>query len=346
MGVERRRLTCLVVSLLLLAACTTERRAARVQATPPVAAVPVAAAVLRSDDPYVLAVDAAHARGLEVWLSADLVRRWLEGPDALRSAVARLRAIEARPGVAGIKIADELGKDDGLGTPERASQFLADSAAMVRASMPGTRIMIDLYVPQLGCGPDLDVAAALRAACAAKAQNRYPSLTLLAVETMLRSGNVDVVNLSTGLLEDTTYAGWGLTQQQVQRAAWQTVRARGWDQLVTLFGRKALAHEGSYLGSAASARRDLELFVEQPLTGGASAVDVWTWRQPYRGAVVRLVDPGPAPNELWRQLVARHDAGQRLLTHFTPTSTEKGIDEDLNFLAQAFTGVLIAAGTG
>jgi hypothetical protein len=346
MGVERRRLTCLVMSLVVLTACTSERQAARVPAAPPAAVGPVDAAVLRSDDPYARAVDAAHARGLEVWLSADLVRRWLEGPAALRSAVARLRALEARRGVAGIKIADELGKDDGLRTLDGANRFLADSAALIRASMPGARIMIDLYVPQLGCGPDLDVAAALREACAAKAQTRYPSLTLPAVEVMLRSGHVDVLNLSTGLLEDTTYAAWGLTQQQVQRAAWQTVRARGWDRLVTLFARKALAHEGSYLGSAAAARRDLDLFVERPLAGGARAVDVWTWRQPYRGSVVRLADPGPAPNELWRQLVARHDAGQRLLTHFTPTSTEQGIDQDLDFLAQAFRGVLIAAGTG
>ena len=32
---------------------------------------------------------------------------------------------------------------------------------------------------------------------------------------------------------------------------------------------------------------------------GADAVDVWTWRQRYRGEVYRLLDPGMRDNPLW-----------------------------------------------
>lgn len=352
MGVELRVLSCCASALLLLTGCSAGPPTATVRERPAgqgamsAMARAVRAEVLPADDPYAQSVHAAHDRGLEVWLSADLVRRYQEGPTSLRRAVARLAALAALPGVAGVKIADELGKDDGLDTPAQTLAFAGAVSALLRASLPGTRIMVDLYVPQLGCGPDLQAAAERREACARESAAEYPSLTLPAVDALLRSGTIDVVNLSTGLRDDTTYATWGLTPQQVQQAAWQTVRSRGWDRSVTLQARKALAHEGPYLDSSAHAMRDVQLFVGTPLSQGAQAVDVWTWRQNYRGGVYRLADPGPVSNALWQQLIARHDAGDKLLTHFTPSSIEQGIEADMDFIAQAFRGVLIAAGTG
>ena len=56
---------------------------------------------------------------------------------------------------------------------------------------------------------------------------------------------IDVLDLSTGLLSDSTYASWGTTSDAAQTAAWQEVSRRGWPGLVQLQPRKALAHPGS-----------------------------------------------------------------------------------------------------
>jgi hypothetical protein len=90
----------------------------------------------------------------------------------------------------------------------------------------------------------------------------------------------------------------------------------------------------------------LGTFVDTPVRLGAAAVDVWTWRQRYQGATYRLLDPGLRTNALWDGLVARHRAGDRLFTHFSPSSVEVGLDTDLHLLATAFTDVFVAAGTG
>jgi hypothetical protein len=58
------------------------------------------------------AVDAAAARHLTVWLEADLVRRWQDGRPLARSGRRDAGGTGRRQGVAGVKIADELGQDD------------------------------------------------------------------------------------------------------------------------------------------------------------------------------------------------------------------------------------------
>src|SRR6185437_16983199 len=78
------------------------------------ATAPRAAAVPADGTKYAQAVDAAVARHLTVWLEADLVRRWQDGGRSLDQAAATLAALGRRRGVAGVKIADELGQDDGL----------------------------------------------------------------------------------------------------------------------------------------------------------------------------------------------------------------------------------------
>ncbi len=94
------------------------------------------------------------------------------------------------------------------------------------------------------------------------------------------------------------------------------------------------------------AAADVHTWVDVPMSDGATAVDVWTWRQRYEGDINRILNPGLQPNALWDDLVARRQQGARLFTHMSPHSLEESLDADLAKLAQAFTDVFVAAGTG
>ena len=59
-----------------------------------------------------------------------------------------------------------------------------------------------------------------------------------------------------------------------------------------------------------------------------------------------LLDSGLRSNALWRGLLDRSADRSKLATHFTPSSTELGLTEDLDRLAQVFGTVFVAAGTG
>src|SRR6185437_1596325 len=69
--------------------------------------------------PYAQAVDAAHRNGLRIWIESDLVKRWRAGPESFTSAIASITELARRPGVVGVKIADELGYHDGLDSPDK-----------------------------------------------------------------------------------------------------------------------------------------------------------------------------------------------------------------------------------
>lgn len=345
-GVRRAAPATLVAAALLLGACTSAgERGGPASPSPSTAAAKPPGKASR----YQAAVDAAARHGLQVWLEADLARRWLEGRPRFDEGVTRLAALAARPGVAGIKLADELGYGDGFGNdPAKVAAFLDDAAAALRAAAPGKQLLADLLVPELGCAPGATGARArvAGAVCRAEARRRYPALTVERVDGYLASGDLDVVNLSTGLLDEQTYRGWGLSRDAAQRLAWAEARRRGWASRVRLQARKALAFPGRYPGGPAAAAADLRTFVDLPRREGAAAVDIWTWRQTYRGEVVRLLDPGNAGNPLWDGLRARRAAGVVLFTHFTPSSTERGLAGDMDRLAEVFTGVYTAAGIG
>jgi hypothetical protein len=295
---------------------------------------------------YADAVDAAHRHGLAVWLEADLVGRWLQGRTALAAGVGRLAELSRHPGVVGVKIADELGEDDGLGSPAQVLAFLHDAAAALRLVLPsGAQILVDVVVPELGCAPGESVAASLRAACVARVRDRWPGATLASVDAVVRSGDVDAVDVSTGLLDSTQYAQWGLTTEQAQRAAWAEIDRRGWSELVMLRARKAMAVPAPY-PTAAAAAAVLPTFVDAPVAGGARAVDIWTWRQHYDGTTVGLMSAGLRPNALWDGLLARRARGIDLLTHLSPSLLQRGLDADLAQVARVFSGVFLATGTG
>jgi hypothetical protein len=301
----------------------------------------------RGPDRYASAIEVASRDGLRVWLEADIASRWLEGPEAFREGVDRLGALARLPGVVGIKIADELGYKDGFDDdPEKVMAFLRDSATALRLVAPGRSLLVDMLVPELGCAPSLSKVAVQSARCEAEARAMYPALTVEQVDSYLGSGFIDVVDLSTGLLSESTYHSWGIDPTEAQHAAWGEVHRRGWFGDVILQSRKALAHPGPYPYDSERAESDLRLYVDTPVRVGARAVDIWTWLQRYDGEVVGLMNSGLRSNSLWQGLQERRDRGVRLFTHFTPSVVALSVPGDLRVLAQVFSDVFMAAGIG
>ena len=298
-----------------------------------------------SGDPYVRLARLLHERGVEVWFEADLVRSWLEGPDAFGDTVDRLAVLARVKGVAGFKIADELGYGDGLETSGEVERFLHAADVALDRVAPGKELLVDAVVPDMGCLPWHGEPGRT---CAAEAQLQYPAATMAAVTGYLRSGNIDRLDLSTGLLDPGTYLEWGLTPPEAQRQAWAQVDALGWGEHATLQSRKALAAPGGYQGSSDDAEADVATFIEAPATGGAEAVDIWTWRQPYDGATVSLLDEGLRPNPLW-VLLHEQPATVRLLTHMTPSAmpTDRAaLESEVDLASTVFDAIFVAAGTG
>lgn len=299
-----------------------------------------------SADKYVALADALHRRGVAVWWETDLVARWLEGDAAFRQAITRLGELAKVPGTAGFKISDEIGYGDGLGSIAQASDFLRQARDALAQVAPGKQILVDAVVPELGCLP---WRGGNQEGCAQRVRQKYPAATAAAIETYLRAGLIDRLDLSTSLLEDSTYAKWGLTRHEAQTDAWNRVRAQGWESLTILQSRKALAQPGGYQGSAGQAAADAATYVDVPVTAGAKAVDIWTWRQPYQGQTVSLLAPDLSANPLWTALVQRHRSGVQLITHMTPSAMptdSAGYNRECDLAATAFTAIFVAAGTG
>jgi hypothetical protein len=295
---------------------------------------------------YKTAVQAAVAVHLKVWIETDLVKRWEEGPIWFRAAVSRVAELASQPGVVGIKIADELGYNDGMNSVSKISKFLSDSARALHAAAPGKLILVDMVVPQLGCLPGHQAAGSPAATCSSREQAAYPQLALPEVDRYLRMHAIDVLDLSTYLLPDDTYKGWGTNADSAQTAAWQEVDKRGWGGLVRLQARKALAHPGAYRGGSAASSADVQTYVDIPLAHDARAVDIWTWNQIYEGQEYHLMNPGMRPNALWHQLKRLQQAGDVLFTHFSPHSVISSLQSDLAEIATVFTDIFLPAGTG
>jgi hypothetical protein len=303
------------------------------------------ASQLRRDDPYAMAVRVAMQHGLKVWIEADLASRWLEGSASFRAALDRVIQLARIPGVQGVKIADELGYDDGFaGRPGRMRAFVAAAAATLHPQLPGRRLLIDLVVPQLGCLPGNDSTVAVN--CRQSAAVLHPGLSLADIDALLGTGAIDVVDLSTGLLTARQYLTMRSSPDAAQASAWREAMRRGWARHAVLQARKALAHPGVLSGQAGSVSAELHTYIDIPLQKGARAVDIWTWHQAYHGQIYRLTDPHGRPNALWTALGRRRAAGDALFTHFSPSNIEVSVDSDLAEIATTFSSVFIAAGTG
>ncbi|MEU4396542.1 hypothetical protein [Kribbella sp. NPDC023855] len=297
-------------------------------------------------DRYVALATALNQRGVAIWWETDLVKRWLEGPASFDQAIVRLGELAKVPGVVGFKVSDEIGYNDGLETMADATQFLKAARTRLAQVAPGKQLLVDAIVPELGCLP---WRGSNQQGCAQRVRLKYPAATAAALESYLRAGLIDRLDLSTGLLEDTTYAKWGLTKSEAQTDAWRRVKAQGWPQLTVLQARKALAEPDGYQGDVSQAAEDTRTYVDVPIAAGAKAVDIWTWRQQYQGKAVSLLGPSLSPNPLWTELARRHAAGTQLLTHMTPSQmpTESAaFNQECDLAAAAFTAVFVAAGTG
>jgi len=341
-------LVLLATTLLLVSGCASDAGRA---AGPPNGGRPSGhggtfAPVSASSDPYAASIDMFHRLGLQVWVDSDLAGRWQDGRQAFHAALVRDAQLAQRPGVVGIKVADELGYNDGLDTPEQVQQFLDATAKALHRMAPGTRILVDMVVPDLGCLGWLASQLPQAGQCAAQERSANPAANMRAVGGYLASGTIDALDLSTSLRDPDEYASWGIGIDQAQRAAWTEVKRLGWANEVTLQTRHAMAHPGTYPSDAATAWTDVDTYVQIPTAEGAHAVQVWTWRQEYDGQTVRLVDPGLRPNPLWQALLAARRAGVFMTTTFTPSSVEKSPEVDARMIAQVFQGVYVAAGTG
>jgi len=295
---------------------------------------------------YLHAVQLATRDHLHVWIETELTARWLNGPASFRAGIQRAAFLANRPGVTGIKIADELGYQDGLTTPAQIRQFLLDTSRALHAAAPHKLILVDMVLPQLGCLPGHQPAGSVAAACAAQAQKAYPQLALPEVGSYLRLHAINVLDVSTGLLTSGQYASLGTSINAAQLAAWQEMKRLGWTKLATLQARKALAHPGKFPGGVSQAEADMRTYVDIPLSAGAGAVDIWTWHQHYEGAMYRLLNPGLKPNALWTALAQQHRDHHVLYTHMSPTSVEGGLGTDLARIATVFSDVFLPAGTG
>ena len=292
------------------------------------------------------AVAAARAHGLRVWLESDLVERWKAGPASFDSAIAAIAGLAARPGVVGVKIADELGDRDGM-SGAQIIRFLRDSRAALHANAPGKLVLIDVIGYELSCAPGIAQAATQSRSCEARERAAHPGVTLATIQQIVDSGYVDVIDLSTDMQDPAVYRSWGITRADAQRAAFAEIHRRGWDHKVRIQTRKALAFPTTRIPDASTAAEMLPDFVDVPMSAGARAVDVWTFNQFYDGRFVHLMAPGQSGDVLWSGLLARHRHGDALFTHYSPTfPLGASVDADMGAIAQAFTDVFIAAGTG
>lgn len=297
-------------------------------------------------DPYADLARELQGNGVEVWFESDLVARWLEGPTAFDKALDRLAALATLPGVKGFKVADELGYHDGITSAAQAESFLRAVRDQLSRRAPKAELVVDMVVPELGClawTPDGSTS------CADQGRTTAPAAAAAAVSGYLREGLIDGLNLSTNLLDESTYQSWSLSRQQAQIEAWAHVDDLGWDRLTTLRARKALADVGGYQGSVRTAADDVRTYVDIATEAGAAAVDIWTWRQQYDGNTVSLLGPDLGDNPLWTELVQRNHEGVHLLSHITPSllpSDSAMRAREVARVAEVFDGMLVAAGTG
>jgi len=345
---KKPRLRALAGALLLtaLAGCSTGQAAGPPPRRPPQDPATMSTPAAIQGDPYVAAIKQFHQLGLKVWADSDLVGRWLDGRAAFHQALVRDAQLARLPGVVGVKVADELGYNDGLDTPQQVQRFLDATAKGLHALAPHTQVLVDMVVPDLGCLPWLASQLPQAGQCAEQERSSYPAATMAAVDGYLASGDIDQLDLSTGLRDPDEYSSWGIDVDQAQREAWAEVHRRGWQNEVTLQARHAMAHPGDFPGDAATAWADVNTYVRIPFQEGAADVQVWAWRQEYDGQTVRLMNPGLRSNPLWQALLAARRMGVTMSTTFTPSAMEVSLPTDARTIATVFKGVYVAAGTG
>lgn len=279
------------------------------------------------------AIAAATAGGLRPWIETELVDDWKAGDRVLAAAAARVAALAAQPGVAGIRFTSGLGHTDALRTPEEVHRFVTETSAALRRAAPGRRLAVHTVVPEFGCGTDEDCVAAMR--------QRYPLLAPAGIEAYLKTGAIDQLVLDSGLLA-TAYAPWRISAEQARRNQWIQVRALAWDALVQV-GAEDDGFAGPRPLTAEQARALAAERVAMPLKDGAATVNLWTRRRDGSGTVHRVFGERLATTPAWEQLTRLRPLQRRLSTIYNPAAPEVSVAEDIAKLAEVFGQVYITA---
>jgi hypothetical protein len=290
---------------------------------------------------------AANDKGLQVWIESDLVKAWLQGPDAFNAAVQKLAAEAQTPGVVGFKIADELGQPGQTTTtsPADALRFLKEARAALHANAPGKLILIDVIGFDLGCVPGS--ASSWHQKCLDQNSAADASLSLDTISQIVDSGYIDELDVTTNMGDPTKYQkNFGVTRTQAQQMAFAEIVNRGWSKKIVVNTRKAFSFPTATIPDATTAAGLVGDFIDVPIAAGAKAVDTWAFSQAYNGQIVNQMSPNYQSNALWDAFKNEKAKGVNLFTHYTPSHPMGPVDQDMAAIATAFTGVFCAAGTG
>jgi hypothetical protein len=293
---------------------------------------------------------AASDRGLKVWIETDLVGAWLTGPDAFTKAVSKVGAEAQTPGVVGFKIADELGQPGQKTTtsPQQAMLFLHDARAALNSVAPGKLILVDIIGFDLGCVPGS--SSSWQKKCVESNGAADASMSLDTIGQIVDSGYIDELNVTTYMQDAAKYQKtFGVSLADAQRAAFAEIKNRHWDTKVVVNTRKAFSFPTDKIADANAAAALVGDFIDVPITAGAKAVDTWAFSQKYAkspSGTVSQMSPGSQSNALWEAFKAEKAKNVNLFTHYTPSTPMGTVQQDMDNIAQAFTGVFCAAGTG
>ncbi|MFC4591420.1 hypothetical protein [Sphaerisporangium corydalis] len=279
------------------------------------------------------AIAAAAASNMRVWVDSELLDDYKAGGAAFATAVRKIGALAAQPGVVGIRFTSQLGYNGGVKTPEEMSAFVTAAAAALHQVAPGKKLGVHTVVPVFGCGAsDL---------CTAEMTKKYPLLTPENIEPLLTNGSVDQLALDSGLLRG-SYSTWKITPQQAQSNQWGKVKTLAWDTLAQIAAEDAgLAGKNASPLTAEQAATAAQERIAAPLKDGAATVNLWTRWQDGTGATYRVMGAGLASTPAWEQLDKLEPLQRRLTTMFNPASPEVGIAQDVKKLSEVFSQVYV-----
>ncbi|MGV9383536.1 hypothetical protein ACWDRB_47520 [Nonomuraea sp. NPDC003707] len=292
------------------------------------------------------AISAAKTAGLRVWVETDLADDYTAGDAQFQAALRSLIAAAKRPGVWGVKFAEDLGYNSGFASSEQVITFLARATKALRAALPGKRLAIGVVVPELGCGSSQPCIKAMRAKALLATKHH--------VDSYLKAAGVDRVEVASGrfgsdlaqyqVTDPQTNKLTAITPALATQAQWLSIRALGWDTLAQIGSREhGLAHKGdnsSWNKTTATAQIDAR--VGTALGFGAPIVTLWGHHTVDNGQTYQLLNAGLATNGMWSVLTGLNLRG-RLAVVFDPGSVDVGVRQDVTALGQGVSEIFILA---
>ncbi|MGW3352874.1 hypothetical protein ACWDA3_57105 [Nonomuraea rubra] len=327
---------------------TTTRPAASSTALPTVGTEPTPSrppSATGATTPATQAIAAARTTQprLRIWVESDLADDYTAGEARFTTALEALVTAAKRPGVAGVKFADNLGYTS-FTNAEDVTQFLTSASSALRAALPGKRLSIGVVVPELGCGSAKSCIQTMRA--------KAPLATKENITRYLKTRAADRVDISTGLFGRTyrqhqvpdpkTGKPTPITPALAAQAQWMSIRALEWDTLAQLGAREyGLAHTGDTSPwDKATATTQVDARIGTAIALGVPTITLWGHKTVDDNRTYRLLDAGLTPNAMWTVLTSQGLHG-RLAAIIDPASTERSLTADLAELAKGVSDVFI-----